>query len=61
MLNIYARCLNAAVCLSQNFFSGFVGFGLWGSWVRSGAVYITASSDGILGRGRLSVNKYVVF
>ena len=54
MLNISASCFRAAVYLFPIVVSGLVGVGVRRSWVRSEDACVSASSEDILGNGRVA-------
>ena len=60
MLNISASFFRASACLFPSVVSGLVGVGLMMAWVRSAAACVAASSEDILGNGRVAGKNYVV-
>ena len=50
LLNIYASCLRASVCLSPNVVSGLVGVRLRRAWVRYMAACVDTSFEESLGK-----------
>ena len=54
MLKIYASCFNDAVCCLFIFVSGVVGVWLRRAWVRSFSACVSVSTDGILGKSKIS-------
>ena len=60
MLKISASGFNSSVYLLTRFVSGIVGYGLRRAWVRYVATCVAASSEGILGKGRIFGKNYIV-
>ena len=55
-----SKNFTSSVCLLHSVVSGILGFGLRRAYIRFAAVCVAASSEEILGKGRLDGNNSVV-